>query len=236
LEKVTNWFNEKSAIMALDLSNNEIKKFENGAFNSLVYLWKLNLSNNKLTNEFFDRLCSNQSTFPFDLEVLELHGNLFTSFPSEFLQKFKMILKARLFNLHVIENLSEFNKFISKNNMMFFTKEDVNQFLFQKNIVKLENESFSFNGNYFSSFELESDYRNFIKGFEFSSIPQTFCVIIGINGTGKTTLLQLIEKLTKLYIEKTNGRNNVSCKYFSSYSGVNPKDDQYFENYFIFNG
>jgi hypothetical protein len=74
--------------------------------------------------------------------------------------------------------------------MNSFTKEDVNQFIFQKHEVELVDGSFSinttFNDNYLSSFELKSKYKNLKEGFKFTSIPKTFSVIIGINGTGKT--------------------------------------------------
>jgi predicted ATPase len=53
----------------------------------------------------------------------------------------------------------------------------------------------SFNGNYLSSIE----FRNFKSGFEWKNIPNTFSIIIGINGTGKTGLLHLIEKIAEIH-------------------------------------
>jgi hypothetical protein len=236
LKQVNKWFNQETAIISLDLRNNEIDDFEDGAFDLLVYLVRLILSNNKFIYESLDKCFINQSHIYF----LDLQGNLFTSIPSSLFTRFKNIEKARLFNIHVFEKLSTFNRFIFKKNMKSFTKDDADQFFFQKTEVELIDELFSFNttfnGNYLSSFELNSEYRNFGEGFKFTNIPKTFSIIIGINGTGKTSLLRLIEKIIKLYIKKTNGRNNVSCRYFSSYREINLKADDYIDNDFILNG
>jgi ABC-type multidrug transport system fused ATPase/permease subunit len=195
---IKNWFIKETKILnTLEISNNEIDDIENSAFDSLANLQRLDLSNNKLTNESLDRLCNNQSGLSFNLNFLEVHRNLFTSLLSVFLKNFKTQRKARLFNLDVIEIPGNFNNSISLKNMNSFTKEDVNQFIFQKHEVELVDGSFSinttFNDNSLSSFELKSKYKNLKEGLKFTSIPKTFSVIIGINGTGKTTLLQLIE-------------------------------------------
>jgi hypothetical protein len=108
--------------------------------------------------------------------------------------------RARFFNLNIVKNSKDFNKYLEqKAKKDYFTNDDVNEFIFPKDEMNRNDSKLyaSFNGNYLSSIDVRGEFRNFKSGFEWKNIPNTFSIIIGING--KTGLLHLIEKIAEIH-------------------------------------
>ena len=221
------WFIGKRQLTRLSLGNNEIESIDNDAFVELENLESLFLSNNKLKyvdKDWFNKcLCLRKlvfvnnfiSNFSYNrsdnkcfenLKFFDVHGNCFYSFPVGFLSNTVYIKKARFFDKSVVFNFN----FSNLSELTIETISKHNQFSWESNNIRA-----IFNAGCLSEVRFKSQFRNFFNGIQWANIPKDYAVVIGINGTGKTSVLCLVEHVCKDYI-KNNKESIVSCRYFSS--------------------
>jgi len=196
LEINDHMFQNLTELNELDLSGNKIKEINNDSFNGLKKLEHLNLNNNFL-KEIIEKPFENL----LKLKTLEVSGNIIKYFnPSlkinaEFIKIFNFEYKLRYFH--------NYNKSLTERELRNF---------YGKDIISDFGTLYTINSNCFESIELlNKDYKRLKKGFKWENKNlKRLIAIIGLNGVGKTSLLELIDKSI------SKDHNNFISKYFDS--------------------
>ena len=177
----SNSFNRLNSLKFLHLAKNNIKEIKENTFNGLVSLTELDLSFNgieQFETKSFNILYNLENLYLFPLQMDSINSNVFC--------ELKSLENISVFNRNVnfFPNFKKQNIEITKLNFEIFCKKN-----FQNQFSK-----FDITGNALSSVELTAQkWKNFKNPFKWEKIPNKFAVIIGLNGTGKTNLLKLID-------------------------------------------
>jgi Leucine-rich repeat (LRR) protein/energy-coupling factor transporter ATP-binding protein EcfA2 len=195
-------FNNLTNLVYIDLSSNKIKSIDKDTFNNLTNLAYINLSWNEITS--IDKDTFNGLT---NLSEIYLHP-LSNRIDSNIFNGMNDVKKLTLFDEKVINNPNfKVNQEISKENINLFFGKTIK--------IKSTGLSLNFTRNSLNLINLEEDeWKCYKKPFKWENIPDKLSVLIGKNGTGKTSLLKLIND--SINSEENKDKSFISKYYFCS--------------------
>jgi Leucine-rich repeat (LRR) protein/energy-coupling factor transporter ATP-binding protein EcfA2 len=220
IEKDT--FNNLTNLTHIDLSHNKITSIDKDAFNNLINLNHMYLFSNEITSiekDTFDGLIN--------LTEIGLSSNGITSIEKDIFNNLTNLVKiyfhpisikidSNIFNgLNKVQQLTLFDEKVI-NNPIFkpnqeISKENVNLFFGKTLKINPPGLCLNFTRNSLNSVNLEVDeWKCYKKPFKWENIPDKISVLIGKNGTGKTSLLKLIN-------DSINSKENKDKSFISKY-------------------
>jgi Leucine-rich repeat (LRR) protein/energy-coupling factor transporter ATP-binding protein EcfA2 len=200
-------FKDLNDLREIKLSQNEIESIDEHAFNNLPNLAEIDLSNNKIKSihqKTFLNLTNLKRIFLHSLSFMDsINSNIFT----------------QLKNLEILtlfeEKIIRFPTLLFEDNQEI-TIENLNKFFCKKITFESTNLCLTFTTNKLNSIELKTDkWKCFEKPFIWENINDKLSVLIGKTGTGKTTLLNLINDSINSTNEIKNNKYFIS-KYYCS--------------------
>jgi len=245
-------FHDLKNLTEINLAYNQIESIDKDIFHDIQHLKKINFSNNKLTsiNKHAFKNLPNLAEIDLSMnEIKSIHQKTFLNLtnlkriflhPLSFMDSINSNIFTQLKNLEILtlfeEKIIRFPILLFEDNQEI-TIENLNKFFSKKITFDSTNLCLTFTTNKLNSIELKTDkWKCFEKPFIWENINDKLSVLIGKTGTGKTTLLNLINDSINSTNEIKNNKYFIS-KYYCSLNDTkkslkNIKDIEEFANDF----
>ena len=212
-----NTFHGLTQLEKLDLSYNDIQNIDKNSFGHIGKLKCLSIVFSKsidLKETTFGGLSNLERLNLYPYPKNHINSCIFKSLP-----KLKELVLFNS-NTYFYPNFRANFEISEQNFSLFFLKEFTNSSLKSKFLIM---------SNSLNLIELEeSDWKNIKGRFRWKNIPSKFVALIGLNGTGKTNLLQFIDNsinsADKTFFTIKRSKYFV-CKYFDSSNSTIRKSD-----------